>query len=232
MPRKPVGVFAAPGQLTRYLDQLDLSRKDLSEMLEVSVRTVHNIEHGRHRVDRRLLKRVADVLNRVAREGNFSVSLALTEDNFVRDPDAAANVFLRSILINDCRMLFAGETSIAVPDLRWCAAGQQDAIPFAGQYQGKKVFQLIENLHSSVKLDGIEGVEFLRNAADTMVVVRAICSFKQRESEAVFRFKSFSELHLKGGQLTFVDTVYNETLMKEFLLSGAAPKLRKFHESD
>lgn len=229
MPKKPTGVVASPGQLTHYLEELDLSRKELSGMLGVSVRTVHNIEYGRCRVDRGLLRRVAETLNRIARERTNPSSLALTEHNFIREPGSVADVFLRSILVNDCSMLFAGESPIASPDMRWIAAGDQDSIPFAGEYEGTGAFCLIDNLHASIRLDGLEGVEFLRNPTATMVIVRANCNFRHRGSDRVLRFKSFSEIHLKGGHLHLVDTVYDATLMKEFLLSGAPPKLQKSH---
>lgn len=228
MPARATGVLTIAGHLTHYLDDLDLSRKDLAEMLGVSVRTVHNIEHGRKRVDRQILSQLANILNEHSQQyRRRGAALSLTEDHFISDPEAAANVFLHSIITNDCTPLFIGEEPVASANLRWIAPGKEESVPFAGDYQGWEIASLLERLHTSVDYGGIDGVKILRDLDNSIVIVRSISLFRHPVTQNELRFKAYVEIDVTGNQLGVIDSTYDSGLLAEFLRSGVAPKERK-----
>lgn len=68
-----------PGHLTHYLDDLELSRTHLAQLLGLSVRTVHNLEHGRKRADPNVLEQLGVALNQASQNKRLvSPSLVAT----------------------------------------------------------------------------------------------------------------------------------------------------------
>ncbi len=220
------GVYTISGQLTHYLDELDLSRKDLADELGVNVRTIHNIEHGRKRVDRLLLNRVADVLNQLAKR-HRQIPLSLTADHFVRDPDANVNVLLQTIAENDPTNLFVGDSPIAASDLLWRAPGRSLGIPFAGEYSGHSVRELYRRLHQTFGVVGLTGVRILRDHKNEYVTVRTSAIFRHLESGNLCDINAYLHIALRRSQIQALDSNYDLERLAEFLKSGVPPIERK-----
>ena len=196
-------------------------------MLNVSVRTIHNIEHGRKRVDRRVLEQLAAVLNQTSQEYRRHEPLSITANHFVRDPESAANVFLHSIVTNDCTPLFVGENPVAGPELRWIAPGDERFVAFAGDYHRWEIGTLLLRLHTTVDYGGINDVKILRDRDNSIVTVRAISLFRHPNTQSELRFKAYVDIDITGNQLGVIDSTYDSRLLAEFLQSGIAPKERK-----
>ena len=152
MPYRGVGMKTIPGILTHYLEELQLSRHEVSQLLGVTVRTIHNIEHGRKPVARETLERLSDVLNvQLQRLNRQSHAVSLTADHFCCTPESMVQVFLRSIVLNRPDLLFVGNDPIACRDFRWIAPGRSSRIPFAGAYSGMDIHLLLTRLHRTVR---------------------------------------------------------------------------------
>ncbi len=227
MPPRRTGVRTIPGHLTHYLEEVDLSRKELAELLNVSVRTVHNIEHGRKPVDPKLLKTLADGLNQRARELRRPDYSDVTADHFVNDPGATANVFLHTILTQDCAPLFRGDHPIGSADLRWIAPGDPRVIPYAGDYVGWDIQSLLDRLHSSVELMGVDQVKILKDEANSIVVIRSVSRFRHLDSGDILYHKAYVDMEMQGNRVQTIDSTYDAAALSEFLLSGVAPRARK-----
>lgn len=227
MPAPRTGFNTIPGHLTHYLDELDLSRNELAEMVGVSVRTIYNIEYGRKRADRELLDKVAASLNHLAALHPHLSTLMLTADHFIEHPESITNVFLQSILLNDCSQLFIGEKPVASAEFRWIAPGKDVAIPFAGDYSGWDTQLLLEKLHATVDHAGLEDVSIRQDRTNGELCVQATSLFRHRESRQVFRFEAFVDIDLVNSRLGRINSTYDSHLLAEFLQSGTPPKVRK-----
>ena len=227
MPAPRTGFDTIPGHLTHYLDELDLSRKDLSEMLGVSVRTIHNIEYGRKRANRDVLDKLATVLNQFSAQHRHLPTQTLTADHFIDHPESIADVFLQSILLNDCSQLFIGENPIASSEFHWEAPGKDVAIPFAGDYSGWDAQVLLDRLHATVDHVGLEDVRFVQDRMNEEICVQATSLFRHTESQQVLRFDAYVDIDLVTKRLGKIKSTYDSQLLAEFLQSGISPKQRK-----
>jgi transcriptional regulator with XRE-family HTH domain len=220
-------VLTIPGVLTHYPDELDLTRTDLAGRLGVSVRTIHNIEHGRKRVDRRLLERLATVLNEFARESPQQSIQFLSADNFVVDPESRLSVMLQTIAMNDCSQLFIGDRPIASADLRWSAPGDPLRLPFAGTFARTEIAKLYDRLHDSVDLLSLKNVRVLKDRTNLLVSVRFDAEFRHPVTGAGMDFRAYIHTEMKGMQIQSVESTYNIDRLAEFIQSGNVPQRRK-----
>jgi len=225
MGRRASGVLTIPGYLTSHLDDLDLSRKDLAELVGVTVRTIHNIEHGCKRVDRRVIRRLAAALNERSQllypEAD---SPALTADHFTDAPESVVTVLLQSIALNRADMLFTGDTPIASSELHWHSPGNSDRIAFAGRYSRLEVCEMYSRLHAASRHVAIDGVRILADRTNTQVTVRAMCRFAHPDSKELLTFPAYLEIELTQGRLGQITSTYDTELLSTFLDSGEDPR--------
>lgn len=227
MPARRTGVETIPGHLTYFLSELGLTRKAVADELGVSVRTIHNIEHGRKAVDPQMLDQLANLLSRHAREQRFIRFRQLTGQNFIQSPTASVSVFLQTIITNQAELLFLGDSPIAGNDFQWLAPGDTQLIPFAGEYRGHAAQTLIEDLHQAVGAVRLNQVRIMSDPISSTVVVGAIASFEHPFSGQVLDFKAFLDVNVDGAKLGRVESTYDTGLLSYFLQTGAPPKARK-----
>jgi transcriptional regulator with XRE-family HTH domain len=227
MTGRRIGVHTNPGHLTYFLEDFGLTRKELASRVQVTVRTIHNIEHGRKPVDPQLVARVADVLNDHARRIGMIEPPQLTADHFIRSPEASTSVFLQTILNNEPESLFVGDSPIAGDHFHWLAPGCPQQIPFAGEYAGRAARVLIRTLHQSVGAVDLEDVRTMKHLPTSTIVVAAVAKFQHPLSRETLRFKAYLEVESQNGKLGQVSSTYDTALLSSFLRTGCAPKERK-----
>jgi transcriptional regulator with XRE-family HTH domain len=226
MARQVSGVLTVPGILTLHLDQLDMSRKELAQCLGVSVRTIHNIEHGRKRVNPRVLHQLAELLNQLWQEMYAAAEpLELTADHFSADPQAIVNMCMQAIFLNRPDILLS-EHALVDPALRWHTVGNSDQIPFAGSYDYSSFHQQLDLFHQSIDLTEFDDMHFYLDRTASRVVLIAIAKIRHPSSKESLMVKSFIEFDVRGCKLRSLEAVIDTALVAEFLQSGVAPKLR------
>ncbi|MEW4530689.1 helix-turn-helix transcriptional regulator [Maioricimonas sp. JC845] len=228
MSGQQTGVLTRRGALTWYLDDLDLTRTELAAQVGVSVRTIHNIEHGRTRVSRQVLERVARALNeRAALLYPADQPRGLTAAHFADTHEAAARLFLESVATNRPDILFTGDDPAASSEVFWAISGQPERIAFAGDYRGFDLGRAIERIHRTIHIEAIEDCRILQDRKSSRITLRCVLATRHPESGVIASFGGYSEIHFANRQITRVESMYDTASFAEFLATGAVDRQRR-----
>lgn len=227
MARTAAGVVPIAGFLTSYLDDLDLSRKELAQVLGVSVRTIHNIEHGRKRVDPAILARLASALNdRSQSLYPAAEPLALTKDHFIVAPTSIVNVAMQAITLNRPDFLLHEQAQVD-PALRWWINGNPDRLPWTGLFDLTSLGGQIAEFHRCFEYMGVEDTRIYLSPRHYAAVVRTKANIRHPHTGAQMKYTSFIEFDMTGSKLRSMDATFDSELVTTFLESGRAPRRRK-----
>ncbi|MCG6154617.1 helix-turn-helix domain-containing protein [Rubinisphaera margarita] len=228
MGRPPQGILTRKGLLNDLLAEVGLSRKELADAVEVSVRTIHNVEHGRKRVNGDVLARIAQVINRAySQRYPGDRPLGLTSDFFVAaDGERVANCYVSSIGTGSPRLLFLGDAPIADPSIRYDMPGSDAGLTFAGSFHGLDIFDFYESLGSSLKIEAIQSVELLTHSARQCVTVKNETILGHHESPHTYLLTSYTELAVRDGRLVSSRAIYDSAELAAFLKNGISPQSR------
>lgn len=224
MPRRSTGVGTIPGVLTTFLEELDLTRREVADRLRVSVRTLHNVEYGRKRVDPRLLERLAALLNAAsAAKYPTAPPLGLTADRFIASPEATTSLALQAIVENRPEILLSEHVPLD-PSLLWRTTGDPDRIPFAGDYDLASFASHIDLCHRTMGLVGIDDVRTYQDRTNETVLFTFTASLSHHDTTALTETRVCLEFRLEENRLCRMDAMLDTELFAEFLASGRDPR--------
>jgi len=225
MGRHPQGLLTRKGLLNDLLAEVGMSRKELAEAIEVSVRTIHNVEHGRKRVNGDVLARIVQVINETySRRYPADGPLGLTSDFFVDvDGERVANCYVSTIAMGSPRLLFLGDAPIADSSIRYDMPGANAGLAFGGTFHGLELFDFYETLGASLKVKGIQNMELLTHPGRQCVTVKNETILGHHESPHTYMLTSYTELAVHDGRLVSSRATYDSAALAAFLNDGISP---------
>ncbi len=224
MGRHTTGVHTVAGRLSFFLDDLDLTRRELADAVGVDVRTIHNIEHARKRVNRRTIATLAEVLNRFsAYRYPAAPPLLLNEHHFIDHPNSIVDVAMQSITSNRPDFL-VNENPLIDPSLRWWINGDPERLGWTGLFDLSSLGGQIEEFYRCFEYLGVEGLRKFFAPREDLIVMRTDSNIRHPDTGVTLKYTSFIEFKMNRGLLQSMDATFNSELVTTFLESGHLPR--------
>lgn len=228
MVRSVEAVRTVPGVLTYHLDQLDFRREELARRAKVSVRTIHNIEHGRKRVSTTVLETVANILSQCWREQYPAAEAPfLSADCFSTDPMAIGKTFLTALALGRPELLVNDDHSVLARDAVWNTPGDPGILSFAGTYGPTEMQHVFEQVGKVFLSLDFTSPKILTDSSRQIFMVRTIVKATHPHSRQSYDFLAYMEMDMREAEITRVQGIYDDARLSEFCLSGGTPQLRK-----
>lgn len=216
MGRSATGVLTRPGILTQMLLDLDLQRSELAELLQVSVRTIHNIEYGRKPVNREVLDRLAVIVSqRWSQKYGSDQPKVLTADSFITEPDSVAAALLQYLGVRESDVLLVGENVAASTVSQPGTSGGKSPVDFG---------EVLSRMHQGFELSEMKEVQMLRDPNEQVVIVSSVMTAIHPRNRRELDFKAFLEIRMDGNQIISLESVYDTQLLATFMRTGQIPR--------